>query len=105
MRAGKLDRTIVIERATVTVGAGGQQVPAWASLGALRAQLVQASTEEFIRGFGTSEETAIVFRTRFVAGITTADRVIHDGATHHIVEVKELGRREGLELRTIRRGP
>jgi len=105
MRAGALDRVITVERSTETVNDLGQVVTAWTELATLRAQLVQATTAEFIRGFGASSETAIVFRTRFLAGVTLADRVSYDGATFNIVEVKELGRREGLELRCTRVGP
>lgn len=105
MRAGALDRIIAVERSTDTVNDLGQVVASWAPVATLRAQLVQSSTAEFMRNFGASTETAIVFRTRFLAGVTPADRVSYDGAYLNIVEVKELGRRKALELRCTRIGP
>lgn len=100
MRAGQLDRIITIQRASTSVNAYGTPAATWTDVITLRAQKVQASTEEFIRGAGASDETVIVFRTRFVEGVTNADRVVFDGIVHELKEIKELGRGDGLELRT-----
>jgi head-tail adaptor len=105
MRAGLLDRTIAIERVTVGATDTGAVAEEWSTLATLRAQLVQSGTEEFQRAFGGSSETAVIFRTRYVAGITLADRVSYGSAVHNIVEIKEIGRRRGLELRCRRVGP
>lgn len=104
MRAGQLDRVITIQRASTSLNDYGTPTSTWANVVTLRAQRVQASTEEFIRGAGASDETVIVFRTRYVAGITNADRIVTDGIVHEIKETKELGRRRGLELRTLSYG-
>lgn len=105
MRAGSLDRVITVQRQADTVNDYGQVVSSWGSIATLRAQLVQSSTAEFMKGFGAGTETAVVFRCRFLAGVTAADRVAYDGRIFNIVEIKELGRREGLELRCTRIGP
>lgn len=100
MRAGNLDRVITIQR--VTEGPPndyGTPSEAWADLYTIRAQQVQASTEEFIRGFGASDKTVAIFRTWWIDGITTADRIVYGAQTFNLKEVKELGRRAGLELR------
>lgn len=99
MRAGKLDRTIVIERATNTVDAYGTPTMSWAAVATVRAQRIQSSTEEFMRNFGASTEAAIVFRIRHMDGIHPADRVKEGSATYDLKEIKELGRREGMDLR------
>lgn len=105
MRAGNLDSVIVVQRFTVTGDDGyGNTTEAWADLATLRAQLIQAGTEEFIRNFAISEDTAIVFRTRFFEGVTNTDRVIYDGLVHDVKELKEIGRGKGLEIRTISHG-
>jgi SPP1 family predicted phage head-tail adaptor len=105
MRAGLLDRTITIERVSNGTSDSGAVAETWSPLVTLRAQLVQSGTEEFQRAFGASSETAVIFRTRYVAGITLADRVSYGSAVHNIVEIKEIGRRRGLELRCRRVGP
>ncbi|MDQ0347864.1 phage head closure protein [Ancylobacter vacuolatus] len=105
MRAGALDRVIDIQRSTESVNGLGQVVTGWSTIATMRAQKVEASTAEFMRAFGASTETAIVFRIRFLDGVTLADRVSYEGAAFNLIEVKEIGRRKGLELRCTRIGP
>jgi len=57
-----------------------------------------------MRGWGESSEAAIVFRIRHMDGITLADRVSYDGRAFDLKEVKELGRRHGLDLRATAQG-
>ena len=101
MRSGKLDRLITIERGTHEVDETGNPVFVWSKLADLRAQIVQASTEEFIRAYGASDETVIIFRTHYFDGITNADRVKYEGAIFNMKGVNEIGRRDGLELRCV----
>lgn len=103
MRSGKLDRVITIQRLGEVPDEFGRSAETWADVQTLRASLIQASTSEFFRDFGTSPETAIIFRTRFLDGVTTADRVSYEGKAHDIREVKEIGRRRGLEIRAVAR--
>jgi SPP1 family predicted phage head-tail adaptor len=103
MRAGKLDRMIRIESYNAgSVDDYGTPAPSWTKLADLRAQVIEASTEEFIRAYGASEETAIIFRTRYLDGVTDACRVSYDGGYFNIKETKEIRRRRGLELRCVR---
>lgn len=104
MRAGKLDKTITVERFTSTVDDYGTPIEAWATVASVRAQIIQASTEEFMRSFGASSETAIIFRIRYLDGIDPADRVTYAGRAYDLKEVRELGRRQSLELRCVASG-
>lgn len=100
MRAGKLDRIIQIQ--SFTYGEPdeyGNVTEGWADFVTLRAQIVQMNTEEYLRAFGEISETVIVFRTRFVSGVTTGHRVEYEGRHFNIRETKEIGRGQGLELR------
>lgn len=101
MRAAKLDRTIAIEHNAETVSATGATRTAWTNLATVRAEIVTASTSEFLTGFGEAEAGTVVFRVRYLAGITTADRIVFDGRAHNIKEIVEIGRRRGLELRAV----
>lgn len=101
MRAGKLDRSITIHRSSTTPNEYGTQIESWTFITETRAQLVQSSTEEFARSFGMSAETIVVFRIRHMDGLKTSDRITDRGQRYEIKEIKELGRREGLELRCI----
>lgn len=102
IKAGKLDRQITIERQTETVAASGSVVKAWAAVATVRAELVQRGSDEYLAGFGEAEAGGAVFRIRYLAGITPADRVIFDGVVYDINEIAEHGRRRALELRCAR---
>jgi SPP1 family predicted phage head-tail adaptor len=101
MRAGDLDRTIVVQSFTSTDDGYGNVTETWTDKATLRAQLVQASTDEYLRDYGVSDETVTIFRTRWIDGVTLSDRVVYAGLLHNIKSVKEIGRRRGLELRTV----
>ncbi len=103
MRAGKLDHLITIERPTYEDDGFGGQVPTWSKLADLRAQIVQSSTEEFIRAYGASDDYVIVFRTHFFPGVTNGDQIMFAGRAFDIKETKEIGRRQGLEIRCVSR--
>lgn len=99
MRAGKLDREIEIQSFTNTVDAVGTAVLTWTQFRCVRAQLIEARTEEFLRAYGEGRNTVAIFRIRWIAGVTTDHRVVYEGKTLNIREVKKIGRRRGLELR------
>ena len=105
IRAGKLDRTITIERVTMTPNDAGTPQETWAVLVTLRAELLDSAATETVNGAGENTERAIAFRTRFYPGVTVADRISYEGQSFNLRQVKELGRRRGLELRAERAGP
>ncbi len=104
MRSGKLDRTIIIERSAETVDEYGRTATTWSTIATIRAEILQASTAEFLRSYGEAETTAIAFRIRAIPGveIRTADRVTYAGEAFNLVEIREIGRRRWLELRAER---
>ncbi len=100
MRAGQLERGITIQAYSEGIPDGyGNSVPGYTTLATVRAQIVQQSTEEFLRSYGTTDAYAVIFRIRWLDGITVQHRVQYDGKTLNIREVKEIGRHNGLELR------
>lgn len=99
MRSGRLRHVIEIEHFTSTVNEYGTPVSTWEKLATLRAQVLQASTDEFIRN-GAVDENVIIFRTRALDGITNADRVQYRGQIFNIKELKEIEPR-GLEIRAV----
>ena len=99
MRAGKLNRLITIERAVETVAPSCAVSSTWTPITTVRAEIVNQSTAEFLAGYGEAERATIVFRIRFLAGITTADRITFDSSHYNVRDIVEIGRRRGLELR------
>lgn len=101
MRAGKLDRVISLLREVKAKNEHHVPVPTWLNIATVRAEIVTQSASEFLTGFGEAENGTIVFRIRYLAGITTADRVTYAGKVYDLKEVTEIGRRRGLELRAV----
>lgn len=101
MRAGKLDTLISIRRSTTTVNEYGEPSFTSVEIATARAQVIQSSTEEFLRGYGESSDKVVIFRTRFIDEVRNTDEVISDGLVFNIKETKEIGRRRGLEIRTV----
>ncbi len=106
LAAGKLIHTITVERQTETVAASGAVSKAWAPIVTTRAELVQMTADELLAGFGEAQGAALVFRLRWqpaLADLTTADRLMFDGAAYDLDHVGEPERRRVLELRVVRR--
>lgn len=105
MRAGKLDRLIRIERweDNPEPNEYGTVTPAFVKRADVRAEIVQASTDEFIRASGASDDNVIIFRTRFIPGVVNEDRIAYAGEVFDIKEVKPIGRNKGLEIRCVSR--
>lgn len=99
IRSGKLDRQITLERQTETVAASGAVSKAWATFATVRAEVVQQSATEYLTGLGDAENNTVMFRIRYLAGVTTADRVTFEGTAYDLKEIAEIGRRRALELR------
>lgn len=99
MRSGKLDRLITIERATETVAPSGAVSSTWTPIATVRAEIVNQTATEFLAGHGEAERGTIIFRIRFLADITTDNRITFNGAHYNVREIVEIGRRRGLELR------
>ncbi|GGA77979.1 hypothetical protein GCM10011491_01440 [Brucella endophytica] len=99
LNIGKLDRRITIERETEIVKPSGSVVKVWTPLATVWAEVLQQTASEFFTGYGEAETSTVIFRVRYRPGITTADRVSFNGTAYGIKEIKELGRRDALELR------
>jgi SPP1 family predicted phage head-tail adaptor len=84
-----------------TVNEYGTPVSTWTDVATVRAQLIQSSTEEYLTN-GASDTTSIIFRTRHFEGVNTSSQILYEGQTYNVREVKEIGRRKGLDLRCER---
>ena len=102
MKSGRLFHIVKIQRATETLNEAGTPTSTWTDLYTLKAEKVEQSTSEFIRNFGAADETVAVFRTRFISGVTNANRLTFAGKPFNIREIAILGRNRGLEFRCVR---
>ena len=105
MRAGLLTETIELQRETHAVDDYGTAVMTWATYATIRAQVVKIGAKEFIEAAGAITKPAVVFRVRYRQDVKIGDRVSYDERAYSVIETRELGRREGLELQCLSSGP
>ena len=101
MRAGKLDRFITLERKTETVAPTGNATSVWSPLQTVRAEVVANNLVAVQGEYGAGKSHALTFRIRYIPGLQTGDRLIFNETAFEIVEIIEIGRRRGLELRAV----
>lgn len=104
MRAGNLDRTIVITQCAPDIDRNGTMSMTWTVVATMRAQLLQNATDDMIGDGGSQTQKTVVFRTRWLDDVTLERRVTYVGQEFEIKEIKELGRRRGLDLKCVRLG-
>lgn len=106
LEAGKLDRRITIERATIARDEFNEAEKMWSPLATVWAEKLEVSDAERVAAQEVGAELTTRFRIRYsslTADISPLDRCTYGGRTYQITGVKELGRREGVELTTTAR--
>ncbi len=99
--AGRYDRIIVIQRASLVDDGFTRKAGNWADVARLFARREDASDGERIRVQQLGAELTTRFAVRWssvTAGIRASDRILHEGLTFAIVGLKEVGRREEIEI-------
>jgi len=118
MRAGPLDRRVILQRKTLSYSDSGQPIETWAAVGGERwASRNAIAGEERFTSETLNAKEQVEFRIRWssdLAELQPTDRLIEpsDDATispipprsiYDIIGVLEIGRREGLRVQTTRR--
>jgi len=98
MRAGQLDRPIVIESATHTQDSLGQEIPTWSQWLATYAKWEPSMGTERYLANGTHSVEAGKFTIRYRAGLQATMRIRFDGRIYKITGLAEMTRREGWEI-------
>jgi head-tail adaptor len=120
MRAGRLDRKIDIQRKSVSLSASGAPIETWSNLAARRwASVSPVSGDERFQQpqLLARQQTEFLVRwSQVVADLSPLDRVIYPPVAdtsppteipttsiYDVLEVHEIGRREGLKIIAVRR--
>lgn len=106
MRAGDMDRRITILRYELGGDDGyGNQYPIYVPTEVVWAEVKQESGREFFAAATIQSDRKVVFKLRWIdPEVRVYDRVLYGEREHDIHEVRELGRKEGLELHTTSMG-
>ena len=105
MRAGNLDRLIEIQCRSTGIDLYGTPINVWTTFATMRAQLIQIATDNTEGARGNVSDQVVTFRTRWLDGVSLENQVVYNGQTYFLKNIKELGRRVGLDLICERVGP
>ena len=101
MRAGELNKSIVIQARTDTQDSFGQPIPSWAKIhtdATLPARVMPNRGNERFTAQQVYGESVVTFRIRWRSDVSVENRIVYDGKNWDIRDVREVGRREGLEI-------
>lgn len=100
MKAGILDRRLTVQRLTTgTPDEYGVPSMSWTDVRTVWARVTPDSEDENYK-LGVNEAFVLVkVQARWFAGLTTTDRLVIDGRVFDIRGIREIGRREGLEIK------
>lgn len=98
MRAGRLDRRIVIERPVSTTDTFGASIQTWTEVATVWASVRQLRGQEYLSAQAGQAEVDAVFKLRYRADLTPVMRITYGGANYDIKSISEIGRREALEI-------
>ena len=100
MRAGKLDRRILIQLVTYTKDANKDRIPVWSTHKSVWAMFIQSGGKEDDSDSNRSTVRTIKFRVRWDTTILNDMRIIFKSQYYKIEDIKELGREDGMEITT-----
>jgi SPP1 family predicted phage head-tail adaptor len=101
MEAGRMDRRVTLRRATAAPDAFNEPVQSWANLATVWAEARPISDRERIAAAEVAASITHRFTIRWsaaLADLSPRDRLIFEGREFDISAVKEIGRREGIEI-------
>jgi len=103
MQAGRLDQRVTVERYSTIYDDWGSPVAAWTPLATVWAAVEPLTGREYFAADAAQSEVTARIRMRYRPGITSQDRVIHEGKTYGIESVIDV-RSAGRELVLMCRG-
>lgn len=101
MKAHKLDRRIDLYSATTTTNNVGEQVPSWSKTATVAAQIRYSATrEDYTNGVEYNSQT-VAFLIRYRPSLSRKQRISFNGATYDIEGIKEIKRKELIEIEAV----
>lgn len=98
MRSGNLDRRITIQRKNSIQNQYGEPIETWIDVATVWAEKRDLRGTERYAAQQDIAEVDTRFRLWYRRGFSAMDRILCEGRTYEIVQVIELGRREGLDV-------
>ena len=98
MRSGDLDKTIELQYAVTVQDAFGEPVETWATLATVAAKVQPQRGSERFTAEQVVGKAVVTFKLRYRTDLSVLNRIRYNSRDYDIHDVRELGRREGLEI-------
>lgn len=98
MRAGRLDKRIIIQSKSVLQNGSGQPIESWSNLAEVWAQELPMRGGERFQAQQINGSAVMTFKIRYLTGLSVLNRIIYDGKTWDIHDIRRIGRKEALEI-------
>jgi SPP1 family predicted phage head-tail adaptor len=119
MRAGRLDRRVILQRKTITVSSSGAEIETWNTLSTRWASVNAMNGDERFSAPQLVAKAQVEFQVRWssdISDLSPQDRLVYpivpetspptptpNGSIYDIADVAEIGRREGFKIIAVRR--
>lgn len=100
---GKFDRTLILQSASGSTNLANEDSETWANIGTapeMWCQVIETRGKESLRADQIDVIQPTLFRIRYRADLNEKMRLIYNTHPYYIEGIKEIGRREYLELFT-----
>lgn len=98
MQAGNYNRRIAIESYTTSKDAYGENQKTWVLFREAFAAVQTASSREVFQSDKLTQIDTVLFHVRYIEGIDSKMRIIHEGQAYNIRQVLPKGRRKELQI-------
>lgn len=100
MKAGELDRRILVQRRVAARNEHGEEVEGWVDIATVWAKFERVSGTEEFKAEQRSNRQQVRFTIRYRPGLEPTMTVVYDGERYEVEDVGETGegRRDGLVL-------
>ena len=95
-----MDRRVEIQSYTTTRDDWNQPNKTWTTLASVWASKHDKRSGEILENQQTVNLNQSTFRIRYRSGLDTSMRILYDSTEYYIIGIRELGRKEGLEVTT-----
>ena len=99
MQPAHMDRLITIQRATETLNSANEVIKTWVNWKTVWAKKTDTGGSERFNS-AVIAIMATNFEIWYLDGLTEKDRIIYDGRIYSIIGIVEIGRREGMQIKT-----
>jgi len=99
MQPAHMDRLITIQRATETLNDANELIKTWSTWKTVWAKKTDTGGSERFNG-AVIAIMATNFEIWYLDGLTEKDRILYDSKIYSIIGIVEIGRREGMQVKT-----